>query len=175
VATAPLFVANLATLQAKLRLSGMKSDGNGVDLLNEAILRVRVGFYRKLGTTRVATLVALLFSETPTTTDQVLRALANTTETNWVRLELFETMPTLFMDASAETTEAWNTEAAFRQGKPSDKTKRALWNQISRDLDILSGAVSLGDETQFKTDTIEPDVAPPLPGDSLFYPFGREP
>lgn len=169
MATTPLFVANLATLQAKLRLTGLPSGQDGAALLNEAILAARVKFYRALGTARVAVLAALAFDEDPATEDEVLRALANTTEVLIVRAYLYDTMPVLFLDNSANDREVWNEESAFRPGRISQADRQRLNEMIEANLAILSGDVDLGDEqTGLKAAILEPDTAPDRPGASIF-------
>ena len=167
--TAPLFVADLATLKSRLRLSGLPPGGDGEALYDEALLRVRTGFYRRLGVSRVDVILAISFEEDAATADEVLRATANSAEVKWVYLALCDLMPSLFMDASGASTEVWNTEGAFRQGHPSSSRLQDLKNDLEADLAYLGGGTE-EDAAGFRSATIDPDPAAPDPGDSLFDP-----
>jgi hypothetical protein len=171
--TAPLFVADLATLKKKLRLSGVPPDPS-VDadaLIDEAILAVRLGFYRELGIATVALLQATAFNPAPSTDADIRRALANTTEVNWVRLELMPRMPWLWSDSSGEAQKIWNEEAPFREkGAPTFKgLQERLEKDVQDALDILSGREALGEETGIHAFTGEPAAGEEAPtiGDSL--------
>lgn len=112
----PLFIADEATLKAKLRLSAVPTSATDTEsIFDEAILRARVRFYRELGVARTNTIVALPFSETPTTEDQVIRALANTVEVRMVYAELLRLLPNTFMDASGDVNHRFNEEAPLRE------------------------------------------------------------
>lgn len=165
---APLFVADLDTLKARLRLSGLPSGGDGEALYDEALMRVRTGFYRRLGATRVDTILAIDYEADPETSDEVLRAVANSAEVKWTYLVLIDLMPTLFMDASGQSQEVWNTEGLFRQGRPSASRIQALKDDLETDLAFLSGDPD--EVSTMRSDTIDPDPEAPDPGDSLFDP-----
>jgi len=112
----PLFLVDEATLKAKLRLSAVPASALDTEaIIDEAILRARVRFYRELGTARTNAIVALTFTETPTTEDEVIRALANTVEVKMVYCELLRLLPNTFMDASGDVNQRWNEEAPTRE------------------------------------------------------------
>lgn len=166
--SAPLFVADLATLKSRLRLSGLPSGGDGEALYDEALVRVRTGFYRRLGVSRVDEILAITYEPDAATAEEVLRATANSAEVKWVYIALCDLMPTLFMDASGASTEVWNTEGAFRQGRPSASRLQDLKNDLETDLAYLEG--SPDDGASLRSATIDPDPAAPDPGDTLFDP-----
>lgn len=113
---APLFVADESTLKERLRLSAVPASALDTEaIIDEAILRARLRFYRDLGAARTNVLVALPFTELPTTEDEVLRALATTTEVQLVRCELLRLLPNTFMDASGDVNARWNEEAPIRE------------------------------------------------------------
>ena len=113
---APLFVADEATLKASLRLSAVPASALDTEaVIDEAILRARLRFYRDLGVARTNVLVALPFTETPTTEDEVLRALATTVEVKMVKCQLLRDLPNTFMDASGDVNHRWNEEAPTRE------------------------------------------------------------
>lgn len=170
MATAPLFCADLATLKAKLRLSGLAAASDADAIVNEAILTVRLSFVRHLGLSRVTALVALPFSEAPTTENEILRAVANVTEVEWVRFELMRTLPVLFQDASGDKGDIWNREAPFRQSGQSDLKRQAdaLYATILTNLELLSGDNTDGSDGAVQGGAMEADTAPPRPFDSVF-------
>jgi hypothetical protein len=112
----PLFVADEATLKAALRLSAVPASALDTEaIIDEAILRARLRFYRDLGVVRTNVLVALPYTETPTTEDGVIRALANTVEVKMVKCQLLRDLPNTFMDASGDVNSRWNEEAPTRE------------------------------------------------------------
>jgi len=169
MAAAPLFVADMEALRKKLRMENVTLGDPAYDLLEEAVLRVRVGFIRQLTRARVVVLVGYTFSETPTDDDQVLRALANTTEVKWVRMELLRTLPSQFLDGnSAEAV--FEEEAPFRM---TDEVMRRseikrLEKEITDDMDLLSGSEIAGAESKARATTFSPATTPPRPSASVF-------
>lgn len=172
--TNPLFVQDLATLKAALRLTGVPAEATDtLAILDESILRTRLAFYRRLGQQRVGVLVAMTEVDNPTSEDEVLRSLASTTETKMVYAELLRKLPNQFMDASGDANRRWNEEAPFRERGATDAQReiQRLLDEIEEDMEILSGEESQGDEVSFKTFDGTPVCRPPRPGDSLR--FGR--
>ena len=160
MATPPLFVSSLAVLKEKLRLSGLPTGKDGEAILNEGILAAREKFHRRLGASRVTTLLALVFTETPTTHDEVLRSIANTTEVLLVRRELLCTLPVAFVDGNKPLT-IFGTEAPFRHLGPSDLqiVKGKLDCEIEENLQILEGSDSIGGEERgLQVAVIEPEA-----------------
>lgn len=172
MAANPLFVADLATLKASLRLTGAGAGTDADRLINNGILSARLAFYRRLGAARIAEILTTAFTEGPTSTEEYIRVLAHLTEVLIVRREVRKTMAQLFMDASADTQEAWNTEGAFRQGKPTVRELKKEEEEIAANMAILALEVEPGDEVRtlatFNVERETSDAAAPLPGDSLF-------
>lgn len=113
---APLFLTDEAALKERLRLSAVPASALDTEaIIDEAILRARVRFYSDLGAARTNVLVALPFTETPTTEDEILRAICNTTEVKLVYCELLRLLPNTFMDASGDVNSRWNEEAPTRE------------------------------------------------------------
>jgi hypothetical protein len=138
---APLFVADEATLKERLRLSAVPASAMDTEaIIDEAILRARLRFYRALGTARTNVLVALPFTELPTTEDEVLRALATTTEVQIVRCELLRLLPNTFMDASGDVNARWNEEAPVRErsSMEMDEELRRCEQEITAALEELA-------------------------------------
>lgn len=166
----PLFVQDVATLKKKVRLSNLGAEKiDATSILDDAMIRARVRFWQRLGEQRVNYLAAILPTSNPTTGDQILRALAETTEVALVRVELAHTLPLSWMDASGDQNKRWNEEAPFRE-MASDKVIEALEAQIERDMSTLSGEEALGSQTTISWVDSTPQCAPPRPGDTL-YPY----
>lgn len=168
--TNPLFVADLATLKAPLRLSGVPSSSTDtLAILDEAILSARLTFYRRLGKQRVAALVGTAYNANPTTEDEIIRALANTTETKMVYAELLRKLPNQFMDASGDAFRKWNEEAPFRERGPADLQREItrLESEIEENMQMLAEEEALEEESLYKTFDGTPDCPPPRPGDSI--------
>jgi hypothetical protein len=121
-------------------------------------LNARLRFIRRLGLTRVNTLVAYNYEEDPATEQDVLRALANSTEIKMVRLNLMRVLPTAFMDGSA-TLQQWNQEAPFRSASQSDLSveMQRLDAEIEEALDLLAGDDEVGSEETIQGTNIGPD------------------
>ena len=168
--TDPLFVADLDTLKKQLRLSGVPvSNEDALAVLNDAILRARLAFYRRLGEQRVTDLLAITFLENPVDNDTLLRALANTVEVRLVWVELLRRMPQAWMDASGDVNRRWNEEAPVREksSRQSETEIKRLLDDIEEDMQMLAAEESLSDETSIYTYDGTPDETPPRPGDSI--------
>lgn len=169
MATTPLFAADVATLKSKLRLSGVPSVSDADDIINEAVLTVRAGFYRELGKTTVDAIVALPFVEDPTTDDEIKRAVANTTEVKWVRAELIRSLPMMFIDGSADQTQVYHDEALFRDASTAqlNEERVRLETDIEVNLALLRGEQSIGTEgAGLRAETVSPECERPHPGDT---------
>lgn len=172
MATVPLFVASLATLKQMLRLTGVPSAGDAAEMVLEGIRRARLAFHRRLGSARVAVLVAMTYDDTPDDDNELLRILANSVEVKLVHTYLLDTLPTMFMDGSGNAQEIWNDEAPYRSGPVPESTKARLKAEIEEDMALLAGEVEFGDETSWKITLNEPDEAPPEPGATAFEDSG---
>lgn len=170
MSTAPLFVATIALLRGKIRLEGAES-GSAEALIDEAVLTVRMEFFRRLTKARVDLILAMTFSETPSSTAEQMRAVANITEVLMVRRELMDTLPVMFQDASGSARDDWNRDAPFRNTAPSDlrRQKDALTAKIEQNLVYLAGdAEETAEPSEVQGGTIEPDETPPRPFDTIF-------
>ena len=177
MATAPLFVADLATLKSKVRLSGVPTTSDADDIINEAILVTRQKFYRELGGSRITVLKAMAFTEAPTTDNQILRAVANSTEVLMVRCELMKTLPSMFMDGNAQQNQIMQDEALFRDNTSNelDQMRMQCEIEIQQNFDLLAGDEEIASENALRIDSpgvSQPVVdtrtaARPYPGDSI--------
>jgi len=168
----PLFIANVDTLKANLRLSGASSlSGSDFDtLLDQAIRKVRLHFRRRLSQARIEAIQAYTQDSSPASPDEnseYFREMAELAEIAMVKLELTFLLPMIFMDAGASNRETYNDEAAFRKaGMDELKALRAaLTIEINQHLDGLSKMVLVGPYTN-KFSSIGPD-RPTRPGESI--------
>lgn len=161
------------TLKARLRLAGAT---NASAVIDQAVEDVRVGFYRRLTAETVTTLLAIAYSEAPTTDDEVKRSLANYAEVKWVRKELLRTLPTLFMDTAGKANSLWNEEAGFQRPFQSQINKEIdkLEAEIDDALRVLSGEDGLRDNDSMNVSTIEPEDEVDYPGATI-WPALRAP
>jgi hypothetical protein len=164
MASAPLFVADLATLTSKLRLTGVASGDSGTPLIDEGILQARNEIYLRLGASTIATIQATAFTDNPTTADQYTRSLANSVEVKMVRLRLMRSMPMMFIDGTGgDAMNILHDEAPYRDTSAFDlrAEMNMLEAEIDSDLAILTGADADGSPN--KAFSIGPAVTPPLP------------
>lgn len=166
--TDPLFIADLATLQAKLRLTGIAADSPALAILDEAILDARGEFYRRLQASRVTALLAIPFVTNPAGGDQITRAIANTTEVKLVKVRLMRDLPLMFMDVSGGKQRAWNEEAPFREAGlgMSEKEIKRLEDSIEENFQLLAAEEKQGAETDWRMSDDSSDFCPPRPGDT---------
>lgn len=153
--TSPLFVADVATLKSKIRLSGVPSTSDADDIINEAVLTVRAGFYRELGSTQIAAIQGITFVEDPASDDEVKRAVANVTEVKWVKAELMRAMPLMFMDGNAQQDQIFQDEALFRDAsqRQLDQERIRLENEVEQAMELLRGDASIGSEGSIRIDS----------------------
>jgi hypothetical protein len=175
VAVTPLFVASTASLKAKLRLTGSRAGGDTEAMIEEAVTIARQGFYRRLGATRITTILATALTDTPTSDAQVVRSTAATTEAMWVRAELMRLLPSLFQDASGDAQEVWNREAPFRGESRSNLTslRKELMTEVEANLRYLETGDSEDESPKVQGGDIAPSTTPPEPFDTIF-PDGIE-
>lgn len=168
----PLFMADMDSLKARLRLSGAAAD-DALAIIDHAVQQVRVGFYSRLSSNRISTLRATSSVENPTETNQVLRSLAEQTEVMWVRYELMQQLPNMFIDGSGNTQTTWNQEGLTREIRPAEKEEilARLWSRIQSFLNQLAkGELSA---SSISASTIEPDETQPRPGASVGLDWRR--
>lgn len=176
----PLFVADEATLKERLRLSAVPASALDTEaIIDEAILRARIRFYKALGTARVNELLAIAFTELPTTDDEVLRAQAFSTEIKMVQADLLRSLPNAFMDASGEVNHMWNETPILRERGFSDLSEelRRLEDEITSGLVDLAAPNDMEcNEVQTFDGTPDPytgwNGSAPRVGRSLKYPYG---
>lgn len=171
----PLFIADMATLKAELRLTGVDSTTDAHAIVDAAVREVRAGFYLRLGVARVATLVALASAAEPDDADEVLRSIAELCESIWVRAILVDRLPTQFMDGGSGAQEFLNQEGIFRSMPQSQREaqRQRLMNQVEEYLDILAGDVAIGDGPPVQIHTQSDQTPRVYPAGSLIEDNAR--
>jgi len=173
MAAIPVFVADNTTLLSKLRLSSLQTTSDAYEIYEEALLETRVGFIRRLGNSRVATIQGYSFSETPTTENENIRLIANVSEVKWVRSVLMRTLSTRFLDSSGGELHDMQLEAAFRStgGFEREQELKRLKEELEQMLQLLEGHESVAAETTYHITTLEPNTTDNTlirPGESVF-------
>ena len=133
----PLFVEDLATLKKNLRLSGISPTEDIATILDQAILKARTDFYRRLTQPRVEQIQAMASVSYPDDAEEYMYSIAKLTEISMCRLALTWTAPVLFQDASGEAIEAWDHQPTFRRDTPSslDKLRNQLTSEIEENIE----------------------------------------
>lgn len=169
----PLFVvgengeAPLDILQSRVRLSGLKDTTDAYAMFINAVTEVRANFYRRLGESRINQVLETDYSPSPANADMTIRALAFNTEVEWVRLLLLQRLKIFFADNSAQAREIWNEDGLTR-AETSDDVIDHIQETIRRNLDLISGDVPFGEESQVSVSLLEPAIKPLPAGASVW-------
>lgn len=168
MAVVPLFIGTIAELKQRLRLSGVNETDDAQAIIEDAVREVRLGLIDDLGLSLITTLVAVSFTETPATSDEVRRFRAEMAELFWIRALLVERLPQLFVDSSGTTKQVWNDDGLVRDvGTGSIRRQaRDLMRKVRDYVAFLNGT-DTGELTIF---VAVPDTAPQRPGDSIKPP-----
>lgn len=168
MAVEPVFHKTMEDLKAALRLTGA-TQPDTITIVERVTQEVRVGFYEKLGETRVTEILSFAVEENPTSADPLTRLKAINTETCWVKWRLIHELPVLFMDSSGNVDQAWNEEGLTREASARDL--KALAKALeAKVLDALEDLAGVGDSGSARVFTIEPETTPPRPFESLYPP-----
>lgn len=133
----PLFADDKASLQAKLRLTGMPPDRDGAAVLDEAILQVRTAIFQALGATRVTQINATGYDEASTSDAGILRLAAAQVELHGVKARLLRDAPAFFINAANTSEEAWNDEGLLREADGDEATIGYYEDLFAQGLDSL--------------------------------------
>jgi hypothetical protein len=152
MAVAPLFVADIDTLQAELRLTGLRSGSDGEQILFRAASSARVTLYQRLGLPVVTDLLAIADVDNPTTSDQIRRKAATLVEVEMVRCELIETMPVMLGDASGDAQQSYNDEGVWRQIAPDERIEllNRCRTRIEELIELILDEDGLGNDVSIK-------------------------
>lgn len=167
----PLFHTNMASLKSAVRLTGAGSD-DALAIIDRIVQEVRYGFYNKLGDTRINEILGFSVEDNPTTSGPLTRLLAIQVETLWVKMRLFEELPTLFMDSSGDTEQIWNQEGLTREASARDVRENvsAMQDRLNQMLDDLEGSADPGSAEVFLLEPEPENVKKPR---STMFPYNR--
>jgi hypothetical protein len=174
----PLFVPDLAELQAALRLSSLDATKDVFVILTNVVREERLGFIKRLGATRVAELVAFTYdpkAAAPATTDEMLREIANLTEIAWCRMLLYQQLPILFRDSTGDAHRAFQEDALTRESNEAKRQAEIerLEEWIEEQLQILEGSQAADEESTLSASVPEAvDEQPRMEG-SAYGATGR--
>lgn len=172
MAASPLYVADMDTLKAQLRLTAVDSSDDSQAILDRGVRAARTQIYARLGSTVANAWTAVGYSENPTTEQGVLREVANLLEIELVFVHLLDNLPHFFMDDSGGTQHEWNETGAFRGYSAEERTelRRRKKDQIEEYFELLSGEDDLGDDSGINIHVGESEIDPkPTPGGSSLY------
>jgi hypothetical protein len=105
-----------------------------VSLVNMSVSEVRIGFYKTLGTERVDEIVAIPWTENPSTEDDILRVSAANIEALWLTYLLLPRLPNNFMSSAHLTSQQWNEDPLSRDSDGMQNYLDALKQQIDSGL-----------------------------------------
>lgn len=168
MAVEPLY-NTLAAVKANLRMTD-SADADTLVMIDTAIRQVRLSFYKRLTADRAIEIAALSPEENPTTTDGILRAVAESTELYWITLKLICILPTMFIETQFAIQNSFDDVPITRDAESLQKFKNCLWNEIEQGLGLLKipEETNTGDFSSFSTGRVEPfilqDASPGLGG-----------
>lgn len=165
----PLFVEDMTALKKAIRMSGA-SQQDTIGAIEQALAEVRVGFFERLGRSRVLELQQIAYDPNSLSDEGITRIRARNAEVVWVKLLLVRQLPMLFIDAQGAVDRAWNEEGLTRDA--GSMYIKGLISQLESDLqnmlDDLDGEVTSG---SVHVTVIEPVLPPPNPGDTIWRKF----
>lgn len=173
MAVTPLFLTDIEELKTELRLSKVSAT-NDVDvqaIIQQSIEDTVTTFMRRLGIARVVQLQAITPPVgNPTTNDEFLYVLARLTEIKLNRANLYRTLPTIFRDSDGSARKEWQNDALTRE---TDEEKRSaelarIEEECEQNMQLLALEEEIGSESSIQAIALEPDPAPPRPGESAF-------
>lgn len=135
MAVEPLYNSKTEVLN-NLRMND-SSDEETLVIIDQSIADVRLGFYRRLTPARATEIAALTSAENPTTTDEILRANAESVEINWVLYLLVCKLPTMYIETQFPIQNSFDDTPITRDADNLKDFLRCLWNAIEQGLGQL--------------------------------------
>lgn len=161
MAVAPLFVPDMDTLLLKLRLGNLPTGSDARQLVDECVREVRTGLYRYLKLERINEILAFDRDDNPTTDQEMIRSLAETTEVKMVKGCALRALTFMATDGGADSLQAWNEEGAFRD-YDADRIERELKRlsrEIQENMEILAEEEIIGGELRSHAASLGPDTS----------------
>lgn len=142
MAIQPLYIEKSLLLQ-RLRMSETV-DTDTLTLIDQTIADVRLEFYRRLTLDRALEIVAFTSVENPTTTDSILRSIAEVTEFYWVVSKLICILPTMFIETANAIQNSFKDVPITRDGESLQKFIRCIEDRVESNLGLLIVPENLG-------------------------------
>ena len=135
MAVNPLY-STKADFLKQIRLS-TADDVQTLAVIDIAISKIRLEFFKRLGDTRALEIAAFTGSENPTTEDEILKSYAAVAEVLWTTAFLIDLLPHVFMEGEAGIRQGWNEEPLSRDASELAKFKQSLLDQVDSFLGML--------------------------------------
>lgn len=147
-----------AGLLNRIRMATV-SDPQVLSVVNMAITEVRLAFYNALGSSRALEIAAYTASDTPTTTEQILKGIAQVAEALWVTALLVDQLPYMVLDNSSNVRDEFNDEPLTRDSRAIAKYKDNLMSRINKMLGKLENPENAyaGDFQVFSCGAVDAD------------------
>ena len=136
MAVEALFNATYEDLLKRARIETAEEEQT-VALVNMSVSEVRIGFYKTLGSDRVAEIQGYALVENPSTDEEILRADAANIEALWLTYLLLPRLPNLFMAGGSLVNQNWNEEPLTRDSENLQEFLDRLKEQIDSGLSDL--------------------------------------
>jgi len=136
MAVEALFNESYIELLERVRIETATEDQT-VALVNMSVSEVRIGFYKTLGSDRVAEIISYPLVENPSTDEEILRADAANIEALWLTYLLIPRLPQLFMAGGHMVNQLFNEEPLTRDAEVSQEFLDRLKEQIDSGLSDL--------------------------------------
>lgn len=156
MAVEPLY-NDKATLIQKLRMTDTE-DTDTLTIIDQAISDVRLNFYRRLSPARAQEIADLSSVENPTTTDEILRNVAEVTEIYWVMHKLVCILPTMYIETQFAIQDSFDDVPITRDADTLQKFMKCLWDSIEEGLGQMMLPIedNVGGFKSFSTGAIRP-------------------
>jgi len=135
MAVEPLYNEKSVLLQ-KLRMSETV-DTDTLTMIDQAISDVRLEFYRRLTLARATELAALPSVDNPTTSDEVLRGVAEVTEIYWVMYKLVCILPVMYIETQFAIRDNFDDVPIVRDADSISAFRQCLRNSVEQNLGQL--------------------------------------
>ena len=137
---------------SRLRMTATE-DTDTLTMIDQAIAKVRLDFYRRLTAARALEIEALSSVENPTTTDEILRSVAEVTEIYWIAYKLFCILPHMYIETQFAIKDNFDDVPITRDSDTLKTFMPCLWKEIEEGLGQLVLPVdnNAGDFQSFST------------------------
>jgi len=132
MAVEPLYNVKADVIE-QLRMTDT-TDDDTLSMIDQAIRDVRLSFYKRLTPARAQEIAALSSVENPTTTDEIVRAVAEVTEVYWVMHRLICILPTMYVETAHAIQDSFDDVPITRDSESLQRFLICLWNRIEEGL-----------------------------------------